>query len=372
MVHLQKIRSDQLQSVDTVVQKDSSDDEDKAPPEEDEFDKLLQQQIELARATPAPESAKKPPPANARHIMSPFTMPKATSSPSISDEQKERMLRNRKLAEERRLARLKQNTSHENLAVGTIKLNTLHERMSNANEHSDSSDEEHHANVSVSVQINTSSNYKGTENNANEDEIMYDNVDEQGNGQKEVVEQTNTKRTSVNSSTHTENTLDCDNTIMNNSLKELQRNGNEIDVEHSTPEINGDISANVLNRHQETIEVLHKDVNEITNGKHKDQMNEERTSLTNEETCNNLEITKDDTPVKEVENDCDDNKFKNTSSDKSIEKVTEEIVKVNEESAEMAENEQNEKVNTVDTIQNAEIDKLVESELMDVDFDDDF
>lgn len=37
-------------------------------------------------------------------------MPKATSSPSISDDQKERMIRNRKLAEERRLARLKQNS----------------------------------------------------------------------------------------------------------------------------------------------------------------------------------------------------------------------------------------------------------------------
>lgn len=39
-------------------------------------------------------------------------MPKATSSPSISDEQKERMIRNRRLAEERRLARLKQNSSN--------------------------------------------------------------------------------------------------------------------------------------------------------------------------------------------------------------------------------------------------------------------
>lgn len=37
-------------------------------------------------------------------------MPKATSSPSISDDQKERMMRNRKLAEERRLARLKKNS----------------------------------------------------------------------------------------------------------------------------------------------------------------------------------------------------------------------------------------------------------------------
>lgn len=49
-------------------------------------------------------------------------MPKGTSSPSISDEQKERMIRNRKMAEERRLARLKQNNSTENAhnAIQTI------------------------------------------------------------------------------------------------------------------------------------------------------------------------------------------------------------------------------------------------------------
>lgn len=41
-------------------------------------------------------------------------MPKATASPSINNDQRERMLRNRQLAEERRLARLKQNTSQDN------------------------------------------------------------------------------------------------------------------------------------------------------------------------------------------------------------------------------------------------------------------
>lgn len=107
MVHLQKIRTDQFLSEETVVQKDSSDEETQPPQEEDEFDKLLQQQIELARATPAPGSVKKVL-ATPMKDRSPFTMPKATSSPSISDEQKERMIRNRKLAEERRLARLKQ------------------------------------------------------------------------------------------------------------------------------------------------------------------------------------------------------------------------------------------------------------------------
>ncbi|XP_026740344.1 uncharacterized protein LOC113502825 isoform X1 [Trichoplusia ni] len=107
MVHLSKIRSDQILTEETVVQKDSSDEEtqNEPPQEEDEFDKLLQQQIEIARATPAPGSVKKVMD-TPRQERSPFTMPKATSSPSISDEQKERMIRNRKLAEERRLARL--------------------------------------------------------------------------------------------------------------------------------------------------------------------------------------------------------------------------------------------------------------------------
>lgn len=58
-MHLHKIRTDQFLSEETVVQKDSSDDEAQPPQEEDEFDKLLRQQIELARATPAPDSVKK-------------------------------------------------------------------------------------------------------------------------------------------------------------------------------------------------------------------------------------------------------------------------------------------------------------------------
>ncbi|KAL0860727.1 hypothetical protein ABMA27_010062 [Loxostege sticticalis] len=110
MIHLQKIRSDQFMSEEAVVQRDSSDDEAEGPvQEEDEFDKLLQQQIELARATPTPGSVKKAfsTPSVDRSLM----MPKATSSPSISDEQRERMLRNRRLAEERRLAKLRNDNS---------------------------------------------------------------------------------------------------------------------------------------------------------------------------------------------------------------------------------------------------------------------
>ncbi|KAM3958725.1 uncharacterized protein ACR2FA_007248 [Aphomia sociella] len=122
MVHLHKIRSDQYTTEETVVQKDSSDEDIPTAPEEDEFDKLLQQQIELARATPAPDSVKKPafstPKVDNR---SPLTMPKAISSPSITNEQKERMLQNRRLAEERRLARLKNigNNQNDNTVINT-------------------------------------------------------------------------------------------------------------------------------------------------------------------------------------------------------------------------------------------------------------
>ncbi|KAI8423827.1 hypothetical protein MSG28_012838 [Choristoneura fumiferana] len=111
MVHLHKIRSDQLISEETVVQQDSSGDEAAPePPEEDEFDRLLQQQIDLARATPTPGSVRKELHTPIQPIInrSPLMAPKVSSSPSISDDQKERMIRNRKLAEERRLARLNQ------------------------------------------------------------------------------------------------------------------------------------------------------------------------------------------------------------------------------------------------------------------------
>ncbi|XP_047509949.1 TIMELESS-interacting protein [Pieris napi] len=107
MVHLQKIRSDQFVSDELVVQKDSSDEE-TAEPEPDEFDKLLQQQIELARATPAPANRSIDTSVENRSLAA---GPKATSSPSISEEQKERMLRNRKLAEERRNSKLNNSSS---------------------------------------------------------------------------------------------------------------------------------------------------------------------------------------------------------------------------------------------------------------------
>ncbi|XP_045454888.1 protein PFC0760c [Melitaea cinxia] len=103
MVYLIKIRSDQYLSEETVEQIDTSDEE----VERDEFDMLLQEQIELTRLnTPGPVKTNQE---NGSLIML-----KATSSPSISNEQRERMLRNRKLAEERRSARLKNQSVIDN------------------------------------------------------------------------------------------------------------------------------------------------------------------------------------------------------------------------------------------------------------------
>ncbi|XP_063393353.1 TIMELESS-interacting protein [Cydia fagiglandana] len=131
MVHLHKIRTDQFLSEETVQQQDSSGDEAAPPQEEDEFDRLLQQQIELARSTPAPGSARKEMHTPMSDHRSPLMLPKVTSSPSISDEQKERMIRNRRLAEERRLARL--NQSNNSNQIANLSTETIPERTEETN-----------------------------------------------------------------------------------------------------------------------------------------------------------------------------------------------------------------------------------------------
>lgn len=74
-----------------------------------------------------------------------MSVPKATSSPSISDEQRERIMRNRILAEERRLARLKTNTSNSstnsNTEVGTsIDITSIDKNVDDQNDDQNYSD----------------------------------------------------------------------------------------------------------------------------------------------------------------------------------------------------------------------------------------
>nr|XP_034826516.1 putative uncharacterized protein DDB_G0282133 isoform X2 [Maniola hyperantus] len=168
MVHLHKIRTDQYLSEETVVQRDSSDDEapNEAPseaPPEDEFDKLLQQQIELARATSTPASVKKGMESVVKENRT-LMMPIATSSPSISEEQRARILKSRKLAEERRLARLKN-------ASNTINTSQNHENIANISKTPSKSDN------TTFIQNKMSVNENNTTTNANTEYNPIRNID---------------------------------------------------------------------------------------------------------------------------------------------------------------------------------------------------
>ncbi|XP_077286798.1 protein TIPIN homolog [Arctopsyche grandis] len=119
--HVRKIRFDMLYDHE-IMEEDKDEDQDNIEEEPilDEFDLLLNQQIALARSTPATAakiSATTPYTnfdelrvSSASHgtpdgVIEPVEI--TTEAKSISDAQKERMLQNRIIAEERRLARMK-------------------------------------------------------------------------------------------------------------------------------------------------------------------------------------------------------------------------------------------------------------------------
>ncbi|XP_023948824.2 myb-like protein X [Bicyclus anynana] len=187
MVNLHKIRTDQFMSEETVVQRDSSDDEDNAAtkevPPEDEFDKLLQQQIELARSTPAPDSVKKGMGTAVKENRSLMT-PKAMSSPSISNEQRERIIKSRKLAEERRLARLKNASLNSNT---TQRLDDIAESPSKA----DNTHEQ---------LIDTSINYVNSENDNVKTPSNGDNISTQKHIDNNEIDSDNTKKVTIEES----------------------------------------------------------------------------------------------------------------------------------------------------------------------------
>ncbi|XP_045762644.1 putative uncharacterized protein DDB_G0282133 [Maniola jurtina] len=183
MVHLHKIRTDQYLSEETVVQRDSSDDEapNKTPseaPPEDEFDKLLQQQIELARAPSTPASVKKGLESAVKENRT-LMMPKATSSPSISEEQRERILKSRKLAEERRLARLKNasnsiNTSQNPENIANVSQTVSKSDNTSYNQTKMSHNENNATNNANTVKYNPTQNIDNISNTASEtDNITY-------------------------------------------------------------------------------------------------------------------------------------------------------------------------------------------------------
>ncbi|XP_068624020.1 TIMELESS-interacting protein [Battus philenor] len=252
MVHLHKIRSDQYSSEETVVQKDSSDDEVPVEREEDEFDKLLQQQIELARSTIEPSSAKKVMPEESAFDRLTFSAPKATSSPSISDEQRERMIKSRKLAEERRLARLKNynNTKtvlHEEASSGSQldkiieEISEVQDDVTTMRKHNrsniiDSSDEESAAVESITVDIHTSGNKERDKLKETHKEISDEDLSDTNELSNDI------KVTKSQNKINTYQQMEVINETVDN-------NSNNSDIEHSTDIQSDDIS----NNYKETV-----------------------------------------------------------------------------------------------------------------------
>lgn len=106
-------------------------------------------------------------------------MPKATSSPSISEDQRERMLRNRRLAEERKLAKLRNENASIDLTTVPLSENMITDHVvtkkHNKSNIIDSSDEEDVAvvkeTVTVDVVVAKKHSKSVINNNSDEDNV---------------------------------------------------------------------------------------------------------------------------------------------------------------------------------------------------------
>ncbi|XP_022837625.1 chromosome segregation in meiosis protein 3 [Spodoptera litura] len=388
MVHLHKIRTDQFLSEETVVQKDSSDEETQPPQEEDEFDKLLQQQIDLARATPAPGSVKKTmaTPATPLQDRSPFTMPKATSSPSISDEQKERMIRNRQLAEERRLARLKQNsttiqsTAHN--ISGTIEVdeevdNHLVTKKNRSNVIDSSDDDCDVTNVQEAVMVDVHGHSNGASKDFDEDlgketDRNYDMEHSEANSDVIVINDVREPNNVVRS--HNTDNLVEEITDDYRSVPETEI----IDIHDAVTDSNPKPNVRQDNQTEEIIEI--KDQTETVN-----QVNDKSKEIVVIDDENNTNITEnDDDDVIEI-NDAEENVRNNTPVTNQNEDITPGVEDNSNKSIERQSIEDNSEQNVhedlpsqniVQEIQNLDKDTKIAEEvlddMMDVDFSEDF
>ncbi|XP_063371716.1 TIMELESS-interacting protein [Cydia amplana] len=301
MVHLHKIRTDQFLSEETVQQQDSSGDEAAPPQEEDEFDRLLQQQIELARSTPALGSARKEMHTPMSDHRSPLMLPKATSSPSISEEQKERMMRNRILAEERRLARLNQsNNSNQNANLST---ETVPERTEETNTDNVAANNGDTENVAVNNGEKTKAN---TENDVtqNDDEIDIEPVVKKHNRTNVIDSDSSDDENvlvvneSIAVDVHTPVVKDVANTDENNSDKQ-----NIIDeaLESDEVGISADVQTGNCDSNEKEIESDVAEINSSNTMNTKDKSNSEITEVVSD----NINVKEKDIPpniISEPEN----------------------------------------------------------------------
>lgn len=392
MVHLQKIRTDQFLSEETVVQKDSSDEETQPPQEEDEFDKLLQQQIELARATPAPGSVKKVL-ATPMKDRSPFTMPKATSSPSISDEQKERMIRNRKLAEERRLARLKQaslDTSNKQDSSNNISqiievdedLETSVTAKKNNRSHViDSSDDEcdvTSVNQSVAVDVHNGTNsdetaYKSNQDNNGITNPVQRNLDDIEMDTNDIIEIADTEKSKDNQiSSH--NKVSDDVVEINDQFETLKsvplENSNQETVVSEVIEINDQNDKACPTRNINNIGA--DEIIEIPdpNDKPTNMVNQNKTNANEIIEINDQAVNIDEeTTLSKVNEVSDSKKTENESTTAIVE--NENLVQERSEK-DVVQKDSNLQTNEGASEKDAKMADEVIEEIMDVDFSDDF
>ncbi|CAH0403478.1 unnamed protein product [Chilo suppressalis] len=385
MVHLRKIRSDQITSDETVVQKDSSDDElPSAPQEEDEFDKLLQQQIELARSTPM--SVKKPPP-DTPSVDRSLLMPKAVSSPSINDEQRERMLKNRRMAEERRLAKLNNESNisteakdrtieivnEEDTEIQNDSMKRKHNRTNVIDSSSD--DEEMTVNQSIAVEVH-SKNVQNGDSNFETKERSIETVNE---GDNEILNNSLVKK--HNRTNVIDSSSDDEEITMNQSIAvEVHSKIFENEVNTSDTISNGIEVTNSMPDEVSNIERIEKDnkssdeVARLENNKADDKFDtltdyniEENNAINIGSTADNSPLSKDIVQPAAIENNAI-----NVDSPLSKETAQTDTIKDNEDPALLNETKKSSLIEESSVNTKVCVNNDIDKEIMDVDFDDDF
>lgn len=324
-------------------------------------------------------------------------MPKATSSPSISDEQKERMIRNRKLAEERRLARLKQSsmdssTKQDSVIIEVdeeVETNVIAKRP-NRSHVIDSSDDDcdvnsvYNQSVTVDVHNGTKESSEGTHNgevvleageNLNDIEMEHKN-DAEDEVNQDVVEIIDVADTNISRNTRVEQTDKPVEIIEINDLTDqiIERNEQtkvlvgviDIDDESNqgTTEVieNNKLGGKILD---DVVEI----VEDVTHNESKISNDTEFVKENNDTTKVDLNTT-DRAPQGEISSSIHENGSENqsTSTENSTQKdVVEEI----EDDAKDSKSTNN--IRDTSNLENN--DKIVEGEvedMMDVDFSEDF
>lgn len=326
-------------------------------------------------------------------------MPKATSSPSISDEQKERMIRNRKLAEERRLARLEKLATEASKPpsiniVDADGITTEHNiTKKNRSNVIDSSDEECNVtavNQSVSVDMHANINHSHdkdasltnksiesknteTEQTLDVDMDVSDKVSSLPTNHEQITDQENiSDGKTLNNGENCE--ISTNNIEFITDKEELGKSNGENDgkVDLHNVSDNGNVPTDDIVRITDNDKV-NNDIDIGTNkGKNssnnvKDKQINQETDETNKDSALNEDVSQE--PEISLEHSANissiENKVQSPSKDETIEDSEEINTKVLQTEATQPNSEINKDM--IESINTAEVE-----DIMDVDFSDDF